>query len=104
MKNAIPTLEQTIARMKTEILHDVQSGIVPATVSTFSALHDFVDANEYGGFCDNALADSLIQHFGGRDDNEAMPDGLMNYMNAAQDAIDAWLQDGGILKHYEGKE
>lgn len=95
---SVPTLEQTIARMQSEVLADVQSGKVNAAVSGFSQLHDYVDANEYGGFWDDALLDALIQHFGGRDYNGAMPDGLMDYINAAQGAIDAWLQAGGIVE------
>ena len=40
-----------IDQMKREILQDISDGIVPETVSSFSELHDYVDANEYGGFC-----------------------------------------------------
>jgi hypothetical protein len=29
----------------TEILDDIEAGVVPATVDDFSALHDYVDAN-----------------------------------------------------------
>jgi len=35
-----------------EILQDIDDGIVPPDVNSFSALHDYVDANTYGGFCD----------------------------------------------------
>lgn len=35
-----------------EILADLKQGTIPATVATFSDLHDYVDANEYGGICD----------------------------------------------------
>jgi hypothetical protein len=38
---------------------------------------------------------SLLEHFGGRDENEGMPDELMDYLNSAQDAIDQWIKDGG---------
>lgn len=92
----IPTLEDTVMRMKAEITADVMRGILPSTVGTFGELHDYVDANEYGGFCDDALADAMIEHFGGRDADEGMPDGFVKYMNAAQDACDAWLKDGGL--------
>jgi len=37
---------------KKEILSDIKEGIVPDTVTSFSDLHDYVDANYYGGFCD----------------------------------------------------
>lgn len=90
-----PTLEETVARMKREILADISAGRVPASVKTFSALHDHVDANEYGGFCEDEFADNMIMHFGGRDEHEGMPQAYLNYMNAAQDAIGTWLAEGG---------
>lgn len=87
-----PNLEQTVALMKAEILRDMACGIVPLTVASFSELHDYVDANCYGGFCDDKVVDSLIAFFGGRDSNEAMPDGMMKFINDAQTAVDHWLQ------------
>lgn len=88
---AIPTLETTVLRMKAEIQADQAAGIVPQQVKCFSELHDYVDANCYGGFCDDALADALIAHFGGRDEHEGMPQEMLDYMNAAQDQINEWL-------------
>ena len=90
------TLEQTVEQMKLEILEDIVRGKVPKTVTSFSALHDYVDANEYGSFCDDAFSDALIAFFGGRNDDYGMPDDMMDYINAAQDAIDAWIKAGGI--------
>lgn len=87
----IPTLEETVERMKTEIMFDMEDGQVPRTVRSFGELHEYVDANCYGGFC-HAVADRLIEHFGGRDSDEGMPQGMLDYINAAQDAIDAWLK------------
>jgi len=37
---------------KKEILHDIEIGVIPKSIKSFSDLHDFVDANYYGGFCD----------------------------------------------------
>ena len=87
----IPTLEETVNRMKAEIMFDMDHGEVPRTVKSFGELHDYVDANCYGGFC-HAIADRMIEHFGGRDSDEGMPQGMLDYINAAQDAIDAWLK------------
>lgn len=39
---------------------------------------------------------ALIEHFGGRDEDEGMPDALMNYLNDAQNSIDQWIKEGGI--------
>lgn len=83
-----------VTRMAEEILADIASGRVPATVSSFSELHDFADANEYGGWCEDAFADALIEEFGGRDEDEGMPEGFLAFINAAQDVIDVWLQEG----------
>lgn len=41
-----------IEQGKREILADIANGQVPADVRNFSHLHDFVDANEYGGVTD----------------------------------------------------
>lgn len=39
-----------VAFVKVEIRADQEAGIIPANVTTFSQLHDYVDANTYGGF------------------------------------------------------
>lgn len=84
--------KRTVQRMKREIVIDVRLKKIPKTVTSFSELHDYVDANEYGGFCDdNGILDSLIQFYGGRDLNEGIPDGAMKFMNDAQSEIDGWL-------------
>lgn len=36
---------------KNEIIADVLIGVLPLDISSFSDLHDHVDANEYCGFC-----------------------------------------------------
>lgn len=65
-------------QMKAEILADIESGRVPPTVSTFSELHDYVDANEYGGMCDPTQHASWS--------NESVC--------AVQDIVHAWLVAG----------
>jgi hypothetical protein len=98
----IPTLEETIAVMKHQVIADVSNLHVPVNVKSFGDLHDFVDANEYGGFCDDAFSDRLIEHFGGRDPkHEGMPDGMLDYINAAQSAIDSWIREGGLSEAIE---
>jgi hypothetical protein len=42
-------IAQAVARAKREILEDIECGLVPSGVASFSELHDFVDANWYGG-------------------------------------------------------
>ena len=96
MAMTIPTQKETIEVMKRGIIEDVKSGRVPADCASFSALHDYVDANCYGGFCEEDLMDALLDHFGGHDENEGMPDALMDYFNEAQNSIDRWIKEGGI--------
>jgi hypothetical protein len=69
----------TIARAKSEILRDVAAGIVPSTCASFSELHDYVDANGYGGAFEREF------------DNEET-----DFWNAVQDAVDAWIKAGGL--------
>ncbi len=80
--------------MQTEILRDVSSGIVPATVQNFSELHDYVDANCYGGT--EALLEAMDA--AGPDTDEAHQanlDKLSDVMNEAMEIVNAWLQNGG---------
>jgi hypothetical protein len=92
----IATIDQTLARMREEILEDIRTHRVPISVSSFSGLHDYVDANAYGGFCDDEYAETLITSFGGRDaETEAMPDAYLAFMSLAQTAINFWLATGG---------
>lgn len=99
-KQVVLTLEQAIQKIKGEIMDDVRAGVVPASVESFGDLHDYVDANCYGGFCVEEYADALTEHFGGRDENEGMPDGMLAYINAAQNAVSVWIKEGGIEREY----
>lgn len=72
-----------IQRMKIEILTDIENGVVPPTVRDFSTLHDFVDANYYGGFIDG-------------DPDAPEWDALIEQANRCQDAVHRWLQAGRL--------
>jgi len=61
-----------------EILDDVRLGVVPPTVESFSELHDYVDANVYGGLCDEEDVD-------------------IDDANAVQDILDPWIREGGLV-------
>lgn len=87
--------QKIIAQAKQEILQDITSGFVPAEgLASFANLHDYQDANCYGGLCDDEFVDGLIEQFGGRDEHEGMPQGLLDLINAVQDALDAWIKAG----------
>lgn len=76
-------LEKTIMRMKYEILQDISDGKIPADIMHFRDLHDYVDANEYGGFfLDDA---NNVIH--------SLPaDQRCDVINHCQDVIDFWLK------------
>ena len=71
-------LDRAIAQAKDEVAADVKAGVVPRTVASFSDLHDHVDANEYGGLCDE------------RSDADE------DFANALQDAVDSWIKEGNL--------
>ena len=79
---------------KTQIVADVITGRVPATVTDFASLHDYVDANEYGGLCDDR-PDALYGALRG-DPEQDMPDDLVVAANEVQGTLDGWIRDGGI--------
>lgn len=74
-------LELTLCRMKFEILQDMLDGRVHGQVSDFGTLHSFVDANEYGGFCDDNP-----NPFNGLTNDEQI-----DVMNYCQTQISEWL-------------
>ena len=67
-----------VESLKKDILEDIASGRVPATVSSFSELHDYVDANEYGGFCEDAFQYDASD---------------VDLVNVCQNIVDAWIKN-----------
>lgn len=72
-----------VKNVKLEVLRDVRSGLVPRTCSSFSELHDYVDANCYG-WEDGDSFDPGDEEF-------------VNFWNRVQDAVDDWIRQGGLL-------
>ena len=73
------TLDQAIERSKSEILKDIAEGMIPTSCASYSELHDYVDANGYGGTFEHEF------------DNEET-----DFWNAVQDAVDDWIKAGGL--------
>lgn len=79
-----------VERAKSEILGDIadeaensEGEVMTADrIESFSDLHDFVDANCYGGLCDDDYPFVI-----GSDEDPA---------NEIQDAIDQWIKGGGL--------
>jgi hypothetical protein len=110
-------IDATLARMKAEIAHDVATGRIPQTVASYGELHNHVDANEYGGMCDDSGHDGPkgLDALGALfPDPEGTPDyGTINSQrgmdvaNELQDAANAWIQSGALralIIHFEGFE
>jgi hypothetical protein len=76
---------RTIAASKTEILGDIADGLVPVTVASFSELHDYRDANCYGGLCDDEWEYRDVFTF----DDEGYA-----RANFIQDRLDDWIRAG----------
>ena len=87
------TSEQLAEKMKIEILADIQAGIVPVSVKDFSELHDYVDANCYGGT--EALLDELDAAATSDQEHTKALDTLCDLMNPAMEIINVWLANGG---------
>lgn len=82
-------LRLVTGRAKAEVLADIAAGRVPATVRTFAELHDYVDANYYGGAFDwpGRLASC--------DDAPAgYADAFCAFWDDAQGAVDSWVRAG----------
>lgn len=85
------TRTEAIERSKTEIVEDMHAGLVPATVASFAELHEYRDANEYGG-----LTEELLNAPAEWDDAEEILAYDIEFGNAVQDAVDAWLRLGSL--------
>lgn len=69
---------EIIERAKAEIRHDVLAGIVPDNTYNFEKLHDYVDANEYGGFTDDNFTTDW------------------DFVVDVQNILDAWMKKTGV--------
>lgn len=78
-----------VARAKEEIRAEAANGRVPRDVASFAALHDYVDANEYGGLCDTI---PWITPAG----RAQLADGGEEAANQVQREIDIWIKAGGV--------
>lgn len=72
-------IQVAVERGKREIRADIARGRIPVDeVLTFADLHDYVDANEYAGLCDDGV------------DPETTP------INEIQNALSEWIQSGAL--------
>ncbi len=78
------TRQEAVDRAKSEILEDVGAGVVPETVASAAELHDYVDANGYGGA------------FEAWTEGCAGDRAFMAFWNGVHDDLDAWIKAGGV--------
>ena len=91
------TSQELADRMIAEILYDVSAGVVPRSVKTFSELHEYVDANCYGG--SEKLLDEISVEFPQTDEGHtAALNKLVDVMNPAMEIVNEWLENNGIAK------
>lgn len=74
--------DEIIERVKGEILSDVLDRIVPAGITDFGGLQSHVDANCYGGLCDD----------------ESNADVGLDEFIIIQSAVDEWLHGGALVR------
>lgn len=70
-----------------QIQREIAAGRIPPTITEFSALHDYVDANEFGGLCDE---DGQWRSMFPRE-TAADEEIFCEAVNRVQDALANWL-------------
>lgn len=71
-------MNNTLSKAKQEILRDIKVGLVPQNIESFVQLHNFVDANCYGGFCNKTY--TISENF--------------EFENEIQNELDQWIKNG----------
>ncbi|CAG9180529.1 hypothetical protein LMG23992_04265 [Cupriavidus laharis] len=78
---------QSIELGKRQIQQEIATGRIPPTVTDFARLHDFVDANEFGGLCeDEGEWNRLFPRT-----SAAEEDAFCEAANRVQEALGKWL-------------
>ena len=85
--------QDRIALAKSSIVALVAVGTIPATVATFSELHDYIDANELGALCDVSTWPAMAEDEDGNADPEDHA-AWMAEIATVQDTVDAWIRAG----------
>lgn len=80
-------IHETVAKGQYEILRLVREGRIPYDVPDFSALHDYIDANEIAGACEES-PDNMVRY--------EPTDENTDFWNTVQDSLSLWIQVGSI--------
>ena len=88
------TSRELAERMKSEIIADVNAGVVPAHVSSFQQLHDYVDAACYGG--GDQLFSEIVTESNTDQEHQAKLDAFAAVRDPAVTTVDAWIKSGSL--------
>jgi hypothetical protein len=83
-----PSVPVFVAAVKAEILELIADGTIPATVTTFSELHDYIDANMLGEDLFPPMPEAED------DDDDDYWEAMHELVSDAQDDVHQWLQAG----------
>ncbi len=75
--------DTVLARAKAEIIADLEAGTIPASCASFGDLHNYVDANGYGGAFEESNPD-------------IWEPSEMEFWNEIQDTLNAWIVAGAL--------
>ena len=89
-----------VQRAQQEILTDIKSDRVPLNVTCFGDLHDYVDANEYGGLCDDDVIDVGNRLFPERTDDTIKTQAFMDVCEEVQCHLNNWISNGSMFNAY----
>lgn len=89
MSHTPAQIAAAVDRAKREILADALAGVFVDPPETFAQLHDYTDANLYGGLCDEDDTDAEYVLAWSSDD-----------ANTVQDTLDAWITSGALASAY----
>ena len=85
---------QTARRIMKEVQKLVADGTVPPTVSSFSELHDYVDANCLGDT--ESFEGGAAKWSGGTEIEADTEERFVAFLNNVQGNVDAWIKNGGV--------
>lgn len=100
LKNMTPEqlFEHTLNHAKREVIMDIERGKLPGNlthIKSFDELHQYVDANCYGGFCDDFVWSFLWIYFDGDPDeisrDHEIPAEMVSFITKVQTALITWL-------------
>lgn len=82
-------VEMVAGAAQAEIRQDLQQGIIPPHITSFSELHDYLDANGYGRAFEWSGPDRDVE------DAEYV-EAFCQFWNEVQSKIHIWIQAGGL--------